>query len=113
MRGAFTISLVLITCWCKGNPDSVAISQLNSKAYKYFLYKPDSSILLANQAIALAEKGSYLYQIGFGYFVISKANWVKANYLLSIQYGFKALRIYENTDHIFHWGECNLSLART
>ncbi|HLZ15629.1 MAG TPA: hypothetical protein VKQ08_01235, partial [Cyclobacteriaceae bacterium] len=106
MRGALLVTFLLTACWCRaGNPDSVAINKLNSKAYKYFLYKPDSAILLANQAIAAAEKGKYTYQIARGYFVVSKANWAKANYLLSIQYGFKALRIYENTDQIFHWGE--------
>lgn len=115
MRVAFIILFGMTTFFCEGksDPDSIAISKLNSKAYKYFLFKPDSAILLANQAIALAGKRKYLFQIGLGYYIISKANWAKANYLLSIQYGFKALRIYENTDQIFYWGESNLSLART
>src|SRR5579859_1672242 len=114
MRGALAVSFLLTACWCHASdPDSTAVNKLNSKAYRYFLYKPDSAILIANQAITAAEKGKYTYQIAYGYFVVSKANWAKANYLLSIQYGFKALRIYENTDRIFNWGECHLSLART
>ncbi|MBI1770331.1 MAG: hypothetical protein HYR67_18330 [Bacteroidetes bacterium] len=94
-------------------PDSLVVSQLNAKAYKYYLYNPDSSILLANRAIVLAEKEGYKFQSAYGYYILSKANWAKANYLLSIHYGFKALKTYENSSYIFNWGECNLSLART
>lgn len=93
--------------------DSLGISKLNVKAYNYFLYNPDSSIILANQAIEAAEKHGLKFQIAYGYFVLSKANWAKANYLLSVHYGIKALKIYENTVHVYHWGECNLSIART
>src|SRR5258708_5798755 len=99
MRGAFIISFFLLSTFglCSDNKDSLNISRLNSKAYKSFLYNPDSSIDLANRAIALAEKGGYQFQAAYGYFILSKANWAKANYLSSIHYGFKALKIYENT----------------
>ncbi len=115
MRGVFTYFFLfaVFASWGKPNPDSIAVSKINSKAFKYFLYKPDSAITLANTAIAMAEKKNFTFQAAFGYFVLSKANWAKANYLLSIHYGFKALRIYENTNHIYHWGQCNLAIART
>lgn len=93
--------------------DSLGIGKLNAQAYKYFLYNPDSSIVLANQAIAAAEKNGYKFLGAYGYYILSKANWAKANYLLSVHYGFKALKIYENTSHVYDWGECNLSIART
>lgn len=93
--------------------DSLGISKLNAQAYKYFLYNPDSSIVLASQAIAAAEKNGYKFEKAYGYYILSKANWAKANYLLSVHYGVKALKIYENTTYVFYWGECNLSIART
>jgi signal transduction histidine kinase len=93
--------------------DSLAMAKLNGLAYKYFLYKPDSSIILATQAIALAEKSGSTFHAAYGYYILSKANWAKANYLLSVHYGFKSLRMYENTNYIYHWGECNIGIART
>lgn len=114
MKKLITIAwLFLTTCLASAqNADSVTISKLNSKAYHYFLSKPDSSIALANKALDLAGD-QYPFQTAFSYFVLSKANWTKAHYFLSIRFGFKALKIYENTSHVFHWGEANLSLART
>ncbi len=93
--------------------DSLVINRLNAKAYKYFLSKPDTSITLANQAIVLSEKKGYKFLSAYGYYILSKANWAKANYLSSIHFAFKALKVYENTNHVFDWGECNLSIART
>ncbi|GHM99473.1 hypothetical protein WSM22_09630 [Cytophagales bacterium WSM2-2] len=97
----------------KVSEDSLAISRLNTKAYRSYLSNPDSAIILANRAIILSENGGYKFQAAYGYYILSKANWAKANYLLSIHYGFESLKIYENTNHIFHWGESNLALART
>jgi len=114
MRRAWLIILILYAPNLSlASADSLFISRLNSKAYKYFLYNPDTSIFLANQAIVLAEKGGYKYLPAYSYYVLSKAHWAKANYLLSIHYGFKALKIYENSNDVFNWGECNLSIART
>ncbi|MBS1682052.1 MAG: HAMP domain-containing histidine kinase [Bacteroidetes bacterium] len=93
--------------------DSAAINNLNLNAYNYFLYKPDSSIALANLAVIAAEKGKFKYLAARSYFVLSKANWTKANYLLSIHYGYKALKVYENTQYILAWGKCLITLART
>src|SRR5574337_1482101 len=84
--------------------DSAAINNLNLKAYNYFLYKPDSSIALANLAVVAAEKGKFKYLAARSSFILSKANWTKANYLLSIHYGYKALKVYENTQYILAWG---------
>jgi signal transduction histidine kinase len=112
--GLVLIFLILVkAAYAVDKGDTAIINRLNEKAQRYYLYKPDSSILLANQAITLAEIGGYKFESAFGFYVLSKAYWAKANYLLSIHYGFKALKIYENTDQIYNWGECNLAIART
>lgn len=103
--------LALCPAFGKG-VDSAYITKLNTKAFHFFLSKPDSAIYLANKAIELAG-GEYKFQTAYGNYVLSKANWTKANYFLSVVYGFKALKLYENTSRIFHWGETELSLART
>jgi signal transduction histidine kinase len=115
MRLASVIILLLFikTGFCIDEKDTLTIKELNTKALRYFLSKPDSSILLANQAITISEIGGYKFLSARGFYILSKSYWVKANYLLSIHYGFKALKIYENTNRIFEWGECNLSIART
>ncbi len=95
------------------NVDSLLIAKNNFQAYKVYLSKPDSSIALANYALELAEKRHLKYQSAFSYFVISRANWAKGNYLLSTKYAFRALKIYENSTDNYHWGECLLSIGRT
>jgi two-component system, sensor histidine kinase and response regulator len=122
MRGAH---FVILVCLFFLNPhlevlgqnfhaqDSIAILNQDSLAYKIFLSKPDSSIAMANRALnkAISIKSTYLE--GYGYFILSKTYWAKANYRLSTEFGFKALRIFENTVHTELWGESLLSLART
>ena len=95
------------------NVDSLLIAKNNFQAYKVYLSKPDSSIALANYALELAEKEHLNYQLAFSYFVISRANWAKGNYLLSTKYAFRALKIYENSPDNYHRGECLLSIGRT
>jgi signal transduction histidine kinase len=113
MRGGLILLFIFFAGNCIAEPDSLAVKKLSNQAFRYYLSKPDSSILLANQAIEIAERNGYQFEIARGYYILSKANWAKANYLLSVHYGFKALKIYENTSHTMAWGECNLSLART
>ncbi|WP_165823970.1 sensor histidine kinase [Pseudochryseolinea flava] len=93
--------------------DSTVIATNLVKAYKLFLTTPDSSIVISKRSLAQALEQELPYLEGYSYFVLSKAYWAKANYRLSTEYGFKALKAYENTTHVFHWGESYLSLART
>lgn len=93
--------------------DSTTIARDLASAYKLFLTFPDSSIILAKQSLAGAAAQSIPALEGYSYFVLSKAYWAKANYRLSSEYGFKALKSFENTSDIFNWGESYLSLART
>ncbi len=93
--------------------DSISIAHTNLEAYKIYLSKPDSTLALAKPNMALAEKRNLKYQSAFSSFIISKAYWAKGNYLLSTEYGFKALKIFKNSKDIYHWGECLLSIGRT
>jgi len=45
--------------------------------------------------------------------LFSKTYWVKANYKLSTEYGFKALKIFQNSTHYQELSASLLSLART
>ncbi|HEY8936847.1 MAG TPA: tetratricopeptide repeat protein, partial [Cyclobacteriaceae bacterium] len=77
------------------------------------MYKPDSGITIANQTLRLATDQKLKYEIGYSQYILSKANWAKANYRLSTQHGFEALKIFENSIYIDEWVNCLLSLART
>jgi two-component system sensor histidine kinase/response regulator len=93
--------------------DSVAIARQLDKAYKTFLTRPDSAIKIAEQSLAKSVDGKHKYLQGYSYYVLSKAFWTKANFRMSTEYGFKALKIFERSAYVFQWGESYLSLART
>lgn len=93
--------------------DSLDLAQSTTAAYELYLANPDSSIVLSTETLARAIQGKNKYFQGFNYFVLSKAYWAKANYRLSTEFGFKALKIFENSPHVYLWGETVLALART
>jgi two-component system, sensor histidine kinase and response regulator len=93
--------------------DSLEILRQDSLAYRLYLSKPDSSIMLAKQGLARAQTHKFTALEGFNYYILSKAFWAKANYRLSAEYGFKALKIFENSPQVGLWGKSLLSLART
>jgi len=93
--------------------DSTSIHLLNKRAFSVYLYRPDSGIVLANQTLKLATEQKLKYEIGYSEYVLSKANWAKANYRLSTQHGFEALKIFENSVYTDEWVSSLLSLART
>lgn len=113
-----TLLFVLLMCFsvclkALEKSDSVRLTKIVLRAYYYTLSNPDSAITLANIVLAKTIQGSCPYLQGFGYNVLAKANWTKGNYRLSAHYGFKALKILENSPHIHLWGETLLSLGRT
>jgi signal transduction histidine kinase len=118
MRGIKVSILISLLCiWAltslnAQNADSISIADLNNKAYSAFLSNPDSSIRIAHQALSL-NKGKFSLLQGYSYYVLSKANWAKANYKLSTEYGFKALKIFEKSNQRPFAGRSQLSLART
>lgn len=89
------------------------LHKLTRDAYGFYLNKPDSAINLTQKALELAILSKDLYYEGYCYFLFSKTYWVKANYKLSTEYGFKALKIFENSPHFLELSSCLLSLART
>ena len=68
---------------------------------------------MANQTLKLATDLKLKYEIGYSQYILSKANWAKANYRLSTQHGFEALKIFENSIYTDEWVNSLLSLART
>ncbi|HEY9049052.1 MAG TPA: HAMP domain-containing sensor histidine kinase [Ohtaekwangia sp.] len=119
MNPSFRIFLITLLTVSSGpalafeKSDSTELVQLAARAYSIFLANPDSSITLANTVLARALEEDHTYLQGYSYFILSKANWTKANYRLSIEYGFKALKLLENSPHVYLWGQSLLALART
>lgn len=89
------------------------LSRLTSRAYSAYLSHPDTAILLSKKTLNMAVERGDVYYEGYSYYVLSKAYWVKANFRLSTEYGFKALKIFENSPYKKQWSESLLSVART
>lgn len=73
------------------------LHQLTHKAYTYYLNKPDSAIKLTQKALDMAIQSKDVYYEGYCYFIFSKAYWVKANFKLSTEYGFRALKFFQHS----------------
>ena len=86
---------------------------LTSLAYQNYLSDPDTAIILTEQALKHALESHDVFHEGYCYFLFSKAYWVKANYKLSTEYGFKALKIFRPTTHYKELSATLLSLGRT
>ncbi len=78
-----------------------------------YLSSPDSSISLGEKLLEEAISANDKYYQGYAFYVLSKAYWVKANYRLSTEYGFKALRHFEDSQYKNEWVLSLLSVART
>jgi two-component system, sensor histidine kinase and response regulator len=89
------------------------LEKLTRDAYAVYLNSPDKAIGLAEQALKIALESNEVFYEGYCYFLFSKAYWVKTNYKLSTEYGFKALKILKNSTHYPERSECLLGLART
>jgi two-component system, sensor histidine kinase and response regulator len=93
--------------------DSLQLSRSVTEAQNLYLSNPDSAISLSHNILQQALKSEVRYFEGYGYYLLSKAYWAKANYRFSVEYGFKALSIFENSPYINRWGECLLGQARS
>lgn len=93
--------------------DSLQILKKDSLALRIYLSKPDSAIAIVKKNLASTSASHESYLQGFNYYVLSKAYWAKGDYNLGVDYGLKALKLFENTKHITLWGKSLLSLART
>ena len=92
---------------------SQALHKLTRDAYHFYLSNPDTAIALSRQALNGALQVQDEFIEGYSYFLFSKCYWVKANYQLSTEYGFKALKIFQDSPHYQELGATYLSLART
>lgn len=89
------------------------LRHLTQDAYRYYLNNPDTTLVLTKQALNIAlETGDTFYE-GYCYYLFSEAFWVKTNYKLSTEYGFKGIRIFQELQHHEALANCQLSLART
>lgn len=90
-----------------------SMQDLNGKVNHYYLYNPDTAIILTQKALENALRANDKYAEGYAYLLFSKCYWVKANYELSTQFGFKALKIFEDSPYYEELSATQLSLART
>ena len=93
--------------------DSASILKQDSTAYKLFLSRPDSAIRIAKNALENSMEIRNWYLEGFSDYVLSKSYWAKGNLKLAADYGFRALKQFENSRELRLWSKSLLSLART
>lgn len=86
--------------------------ELASESYRCYLNKPDSSLAKTERALKIALRVKDTYYEAYCYFLLAKAYWVKTNYKLSTEYGFKALKLFENSPHYAELSDTRLALAR-
>ncbi len=103
----------LLFCAFAQGQKNPTLHKLSGDAYTFYLNKPDSALKLTQRALDLAILSKDLYYEGYCYFLFSRTYWVKTNYKLSTEYGFKALKIFQDTPHVLEMSSSLLSLART
>ena len=89
------------------------IQDLTLEAYDLYLNNPDKATRLTQEALNLAKASKDPFHEAYCYLLFSKIYWVKANYKLSTEYGFKALKFFKDSPHYRELSACLLSLART
>lgn len=92
--------------------DSLRIHKQLEKALTLRLNQPDSAIYMASLALEQIKPNSN-YLNGFAHYIISYSNWVKANYKLSAEFGFRSLRYMEKTKFFYEKSLVLLELSRT
>ncbi|MBL0742069.1 ATP-binding protein [Chryseolinea lacunae] len=113
-----TLSILLTAVGCFSQnreeaSDSLMMKRELSVVWKLYLSHPDSAITRAKAVLSAARRQNNRYFEGQSLFMLSKANWAKASYRLSTEFGFKALKIFENSKYTREWGESLITLART
>jgi two-component system sensor histidine kinase/response regulator len=89
------------------------LNNLTRQAYNHYLSNPDTALILTQKAFDLSIQTQDTFYEGYSYYLFSKIYWVKANYKLSTEYGFKALKLFQNSSYPQELSACLLSLART
>lgn len=89
------------------------LKEVTKSAYRLYLTDPDTTLALTEKALHKALAINNTFYEGYCYFLFSRAYWVKANYKLSTEYGFKALKIFRQTEHYEEISATLLGVART
>ncbi len=76
--------------------DTSKVKHLNALAWELSSVKPDSSMLLSNEALRLAEKINYIPGVGNSYHQLASFYDDKGDFALSLQYYEKALAIWDS-----------------
>jgi signal transduction histidine kinase len=106
----FPLLFICVSGQAQGNDSH--LQKLTSCAIKYYLSRPDTAIVLAQEALDQALQSRNSFYEGYCYYLFSKAYWVKANYELSTQYGFQALKIFQDSPYHTQLNETLLALGR-
>lgn len=105
-------SCVFLRSYAQPESDSLKINALLEKALKIRLNQPDSAIYYAKAAMSNTNPESN-YLNGFAYYILSYSHWVKANYKLSTEYGYRSLKYLEETNFHYEKSLILLGLCRT
>jgi two-component system, sensor histidine kinase and response regulator len=116
MKGKIIILFFLLFVYspspAQSEQDSLKIIAVLYRAQSIRLNNPDSAIYYCKQTIAsLKPKNNYLN--GFAYYTLAYSNWVKANYKLSAEYGYRSLKYMETTSYDYEKSLVLLELCRT
>lgn len=88
------------------------LEKLSTEAYRYYLSNPDTALILSQQLLGCALLTKDTFYEGKAYFLLAKAHWVKTNYSLSTEYGYKALAIFRDSPHCQELSATLLCLGR-
>ncbi|RIJ45986.1 tetratricopeptide repeat protein [Maribellus luteus] len=78
--------------------DTLRVIQLNRLGFLYHTSKPDSTMLLANEALLLAQKSNYIRGEARALSVMSNAFYATGNYPKALELQLVALKKYESVD---------------
>lgn len=114
-RTSLTIIITLLSCLhvVAQLSEIDALKAITAEAHPLYLSDPDSALVLTEEALTKAVETKDSFHQAYCYYLFSKAYWVKANYKLSTQYGFMALKLFQNTGHYQQLSATLLGLART
>ena len=89
------------------------LEKITGQVYDYYLNDPDKALVLTETALRQALASGDTYYEGYSYFLFLKTYWVKANYKLSTEYGFKALKVFRDSPYHEELASTLVALART
>ena len=109
----FLTLAVLLSPYVRAQTNSLHIlEKLSTQAYRYYLSDPDTALALTQRVLDNAVEAKDTFYEGKAYFLFAKIHWVKANYRLSTEYGFKALKIFRDSPHYRELASTLLCLGR-